>query len=85
MATDLYNFKSLGALAGTTGAAVVVTNALKTMFGINLKWLSWVVSEMIYLGVLAAPGAKEPSEWGLALLNGSLVYTSAIGTNAMGI
>jgi hypothetical protein len=84
MSNDFYTLTTLGTLAGATGATVAVTNALRAAFGLDPKWLGLLVAECICLGILAAIGANQASDWFIAILNGCVVFTTAAGATSVG-
>jgi hypothetical protein len=78
-ATDqFFTLSSLGTLAGASGATFIVTNTLKTAFGLAPKWAGLVVAQLICVG-LAIVSQRSGSDYVIAVLNGCLVYLSAAG------
>jgi hypothetical protein len=84
MANEFYSIATLGTLAGATGATVLGTNALKSAFDWNPRWLGLAIAEVICVGVLYATGPSHNSDWFIAVLNGCVVYMTATGTTAAG-
>jgi len=78
-ATDqFFTLSSLGTLAGASGATFIVTNTLKTAFGLAPKWAGLVVAQVICVG-LAIMTQRSGSDYVIAVLNGCLVFLSAAG------
>lgn len=83
MAQDLFTLVTLGTSAGATAATLVVGNTLQSVFNIGAKWLSFVIAELIMLAVAIFTTPTDASGYFLAILNGCLVYCSALGLNTM--
>src|SRR5262249_8586763 len=80
--TDLpdqfYTWPTLGTLAGASGATFIITNTLRSALDWSPKWLGLVVAQAICIGGGAVLG-KQASDSVIAILNGCLVYLSAVG------
>ncbi|ESZ02618.1 hypothetical protein NKH92_23385 [Mesorhizobium sp. M0871] len=83
MPQELFTLATLGTLAGATGATVIVGNTIQSVANYGAKWLSLVIAELIIVAVAFFAGATDVSAYFVALLNGCLVYASAIGLNTM--
>lgn len=83
MAQELFTLSTLGTLAGATAATAVVGNTLQSVFNIGAKWLSLAIAEIILVAVAFFNGSYEASVYFIAVLNGCLVYCSAVGLNTM--
>jgi hypothetical protein len=83
MAQELFNLATLGTFAGATAATVVVGNTLQSVFNLSAKWLTLVLAEAIVLLVAVFTQTSELSGYFVAVLNGCLVYSSAVGLNTM--
>lgn len=81
--SELFTWPSLGTLAGSTGATVVVTNAISRATSWNPAWFGLVVANLLSVA-LAIVSKTSPADYILALLNGCLVYVSAAGTSSVG-
>jgi hypothetical protein len=83
MAQELFTLTTLSTLVGATAATVVVGNTLQSVFNLSAKWLSFAVAELILILVAVFTGTVEVSGYFVAVLNGCLVYSSAVGLNTM--
>jgi hypothetical protein len=83
VAQDLFTLATLGTSAGATAATLVVGNTLQSVFNLNAKWFSFVVAELIMIFVAIFTTTTILSAYFLAILNGCLVYCSAVGLNTM--
>ena len=83
MAQDLFTLTTLSTLAGATAATTVVGNTLQSVFNLDAKWISFVVAEAILILVVIFTHPAEVSGYFVAVLNGCLVYASAVGLNTM--
>jgi len=83
MAQELFTLATLGTFAGATAATVVVGNTLQSVFNVNAKWLTLLLAEAIVILVAIFTPTKELSGYFIAILNGCLVYSSAVGLNTM--
>ncbi|TIL43283.1 hypothetical protein [Mesorhizobium sp.] len=83
MAQELFTLTTLGTLAGATGATVIVGNTIQSVANYNAKWLSLLVAEVVVLAVSFFAGTTEISAYFVSILNGCLVYASAVGLNTM--
>jgi hypothetical protein len=83
VAQDLFTLATLGTSAGATAATLVVGNTLQSVFSLSAKWLPFVVAVLIMIFVALFTNTTEVSAYFLAILNGCLVYCSAVGLNTM--
>jgi hypothetical protein len=83
MAQELFTIATLGSFAGATAATVVVGNTLQSVFKLNAKWLTLLLAEAIVILVAVFNHTSELSGYFVALLNGCLVYSAAVGLNTM--
>jgi hypothetical protein len=87
-ASSLFTVTSLVTLQGATAAALVVPNGFGILFGNHFKpWMRRLLTFIIALGIfltVALTSTQSPDFLTLivAILNGFLVFTSAIGVNA---
>lgn len=75
---QFFTWPALGTLAGASGATFVITNTLRSAFDWSPKWLGLAVAQAICVGAAAMLG-KQGSDYVIAILNGCLVYLSAVG------
>jgi hypothetical protein len=78
MPDDFFTWAALGTLAGSSGATFVITNTLKSALDWSPKWLGLAVAQIICIGAAVSLG-KSGSDFTIAILNGCLVYLSAVG------
>lgn len=83
MAQELFTLANLGTTAGATAATVVVSNTVQSVVNRSPKWLALVVAQVLVLSVTVFAGTVLVSDYFLAMLNGCLVYCSAVGINTM--
>jgi hypothetical protein len=84
---ELFTWTSLATLWGSAAAAFVGGNALGALFGFLGRavsyirlWVAFGIAMAIEVG-LAASAADGARKWVVAILNGFLVFTSAMGLN----
>ena len=76
---ELFNWGTLGTLAGATVAVVIITQYVKPLIpNFNPRWLALILSGLILIGVTAIAGGGI-EDYGLALLNAVLVASTARG------
>lgn len=81
---DLMTPESLATLGGASFATITIANTSQHVFGFNPKWLALAVAEVIMLGVtVSATPAGEVGPYLIAIINGVIVYSSAVGTNTL--
>ncbi|MBG0808198.1 hypothetical protein IY145_02110 [Methylosinus sp. H3A] len=78
---QFFTWAALGTLAGASGATFIVTNTLRSAFDWSPKWLGLVVAQGICIGGAVALD-KQGSDYVIAVLNGCLVYLSAVGISS---
>jgi hypothetical protein len=83
---QLFTWESLGTLQGAVAATLIVTNVLGSVIGASFdkwrKWVAFLFAISLELGLAwAAAGEDSFQKWFIALLNGFLVYASAVGIN----
>ncbi|TYL83156.1 hypothetical protein [Bradyrhizobium cytisi] len=83
MAQELFTIATLGTFAGATAATVVVGNTLQSVFRVSAKWLTLLLAEAIVILVAVFNHTSELSGYFVAILNGCLVYSAAVGLNTM--
>ena len=75
---DLFTLQSMVTLTGATGAVYVTCNSLQRAFNFNPRWLALLVAELISLfGTYV--NAKYPSDYFVGVINGFLIYCTAVG------
>jgi hypothetical protein len=75
---EFFTWAALGTLAGASGATFVITNTLRSVLDWSPKWLGLVIAQIVCIGAAASLG-KSGSDFVIAILNGCLVYLSAVG------
>lgn len=78
---EFFTWAALGTLAGASGATFVITNTLRSALNWSPKWLGLLVAQIICVGSAVSLG-KTGSDYIIAILNGCLVYLSAVGVAA---
>lgn len=80
MEAELLTITSLATFSGSVLATYVVCNSLQTVFSFSPRWLALAIAILIQLMIaLRTPG----SDYFLALINGCLVFLSAVGANRL--
>lgn len=80
MPSQLFSNESFATVAGASGIVFIVANTIQAVFNFNPRWLALAISELVALyGVHAAQVTPVPSDYVLALLNGCLIYCTAVG------
>lgn len=86
MPNQFFTPQSFYSLAGSAGIVYIVSNALQSAFNVNPRWFALVLSEAVALyGTYAAQSAQVPSDYFIALLNGCLIYCTAVGGNTLAV
>lgn len=84
---SLYSWASLISLQGSTAATLLFANVLGYLVGESFtpyrKWVALFVAVLLQLLAAAFGDASGAEVWIVALLNGLLVFASAIGLNQM--
>jgi len=81
---DLMTLQSLATLGGASFATTAVANVSQQVFGFNPRWLALLVAELVMLGVTAqATGSTAIAPYVIAVINGTIVYSAAVGANTL--
>jgi hypothetical protein len=81
---QFFSDASFGSLASASGIVFVVSNALQGALNFNPKWFALVLSEAVAIyGTYLAHSAAVPSDYFISVLNGCLVYCTAVGGTAI--
>lgn len=81
---QLVSLDSLTTFGGISVAVVGVTNAVKYALDWRAPWIALLVSLVCCVGgAFLKASTPSPSEIGLAVVNGCIVYSSAIGMNTL--
>ena len=88
MQNDFFTTESLLTFGGATAATFFVPNALQGALQWNPRWLGLLVAEIICLAVVGngwwSGAATGPFQVLVAVVNGCLVYCSAMGITSIG-
>ena len=82
--SDFFTPASLMTFGGATLATFIVPNALQSALQFNPRWLGLAIAEAVCLAIAASTKTPGVAEFVVALINGCLVYCSAIGATAVG-
>lgn len=86
--TDFFTTGSLMTFGGATLATFIVPNALQLAFQFNPRWLGLVVAELLCITIAATGHAPDDTggaiQYVVAVVNGCLVYCSALGATSIG-
>jgi hypothetical protein len=85
--SSLLSRESLTSLQGAAAATLLVPNVLAYIFGVEFrvyeKWVGLVVAVVIGFVVTKRPRSADWTWWVVALLNGLLIYSAAVGLTTM--
>jgi hypothetical protein len=79
---SFFDVKTLGSLAGASLAVTLVCNAGQQVFNFNPKWLALLFSIIYSYTLMVVTGDYATINWLLAFLNGLLIWSTSVGTNA---
>lgn len=80
MHNQFFSNQSFLSLAGASGMVFVMSNALQGAFNFNPRWLALALAEIIAVyGTYLGNGNSVPSDYVVSLLNGCLIYCTAVG------
>ena len=86
MKTDeFFTVASLATLQGASLAAWIVPSVVNSIVAIGKRWRH-IISLVVALGislVVASTNTGDGGKWLIALLNGLLIYASAVGINQL--
>jgi hypothetical protein len=83
--SELFTASSFVNLAGASAGVFVVCGALQAALNFNPRWLALVMSEIVAVfGMYEAHSAAVPSDYFIAVLNGCLIYCTAVGGSTLG-
>ena len=83
---ELYTTASLYTLAGASSAILVTCGVCAYVFEFNPRWLGFVLAEIIaVVGVFTLRDVQksDPRIWLVAIFNGFLIYSQAVGFNTL--
>ena len=81
---QFFSNSSFGSLASASGIVFVASNALQGALNFNPKWLALALSEVVAVyGTYLAHSAAVPSDYFVSVLNGFLIYCTAVGGTAL--
>lgn len=78
-----FTMQSMLTLGGATTATFALSNAIQQAFNYNPKWLALAIAEVITLAG-AYYSAADGAGYGVAVVNGALIYCTAAGITHMG-
>jgi hypothetical protein len=85
--SSLLSRESLTSLQGAAAVTLLVPNVLAYLFGVEFrayeKWVGLVVAVVIGFVVTQRPRSVDWTWWVVALLNGLLIYSAAVGLTTM--
>jgi hypothetical protein len=81
--SEFFTLDSFKSLAGSSGAVWVSCAVINSVFGFNPKWLGLGISVIIALTVCITQKKKSIKYYAIALLNGMLIYSTAVGLNTI--
>lgn len=81
---SFFTMQSFTTFSGCAAMVYFVSAALQKSFNFNPKWFALVLSEVIVIvGTYYSHAAQVGSDYILAVINGCVVYSSAIGMAAI--
>ena len=92
MDNDFFTLQSLLTFGGATTATVVISNGIQFITERNPRWLGLAIAQCVSVGTVLLgfvpggaeiEGAASPSTVFVAVINGFLVFSSAVGITAM--
>ncbi len=82
---EFFTPQSMVTFSGAAGATFVICNGLQSAFDFNPKWLALIVAQVIILAGVYAAGGAAIIDYAIGVVNGFLVYCTAVGaTSALG-
>jgi hypothetical protein len=84
--TGFYTWGTLGTLAGASAATLLVSNVAGSLLGKPTvkKWIALIAAMGISIGLLlGAANERQSYDWIVAVVNGLLIFATAIGLNEM--
>lgn len=83
MPSELFNRQSILTLTGAAGAVWVFTAALQHALDFNPRWLALLLSVALGVGSVLTIQSAQPVDYLIGVLNGTLIYCTAVGVNAL--
>jgi hypothetical protein len=80
---EFFTWGSLGTLGGATFGTLLISNGIQSAFNYNPRWLALFVAEIICLATAFYSSTGGWDTYIIAVVNGFLVYSSAVGTAQM--
>ncbi|OXA93796.1 hypothetical protein [Flavobacterium hercynium] len=78
---EFFTLQSMLTLTGATGVVFVVSNGLQRAFNFNPKWLALIIAEVLAIVGVITTKQYAISDFFVAIVNGFLIYSTAVGTN----
>jgi hypothetical protein len=79
---DLYTFESIATLGGAAGITFIVAGTVQHIFNFNPKWFALGVAQIIAFFIVVHGDSHQLGDYFLGLLNGFLIYSTAVSGNA---
>jgi hypothetical protein len=85
IAQQLVSPDSLATFGGISAVVVGVANSVKNALGWNPPWFPWVLAMTVCVVIaVSKPSGPSVLDIVIALVNGCIVYSSALGMNSLG-
>jgi hypothetical protein len=81
--TEFFSQSTILTLAGASGAVYAVTSAIQHAIGFNPRWFALLLSIVLGIGGAAALQAPTWLDYIVGLVNGCLIYCTAVGINSI--
>jgi hypothetical protein len=82
---QLISVDSLATFGGISATVVAVTNSVKNAFGWNPPWVALVLAVAVcVIGAFSRQPRPNAAGILIAVVNGCIVYSSALGMNSLG-
>jgi hypothetical protein len=80
MQNQFFSNDSFVSLGSASAIVLVVSNTLQGSLNFNPRWLALVLAELVAVyGTYLDHSTASPSDYFIALLNGCLIYCTAVG------
>lgn len=83
--SGLYTAASMATLAGASTLTLLISNALQSSLNFNPKWLALAIAQAFSIaGISFTKGVYSGETIFVAVVNGFVIYSAAIGINRTG-